>query len=107
MAILSKEEFFARLQERLANDTTDDGIRFLEDMTDTYNDWEQRIKGDGTDWEKKYRDNDATWARRYKDRFFSGTGGGMPNAVTKETDVETYNPDDVTIEDLFTEKEEN
>ena len=56
MAILSKDDYFSRLHERLAEDTSDDAVKFLEDMTDTYNDLDSRASGDGTDWEKKYHD---------------------------------------------------
>lgn len=106
MAILSREQYFARLQERLGNDTTDEGISFLEDMTDTYNDMEGRSKGDGIDWEKKYHELDESWKTRYRHRFFSGGDSAIPSTLTKETEVEEYNPDSVTVEDLFTKKEE-
>lgn len=106
MSILSREDFFARLQERLAEDTSDDGISFLEDMTDTYNDMENRAKGDGTDWEKKYKELDESWKKRYRHRFFSGGDRGVPESVTTVEETEEYNPDEVTVEDLFVEKKE-
>ena len=106
MAILTKDEFFARLQERLANDSSDEGIRFLEDMTDTYTDLENRAKGDGIDWEAKYKELDNSWKKRYTSRFFNGADGGVPNYINAESEVETYNPDQVTVEDLFEVKEE-
>ena len=106
MAILSREQFFARLQERLGNDTTDEGISFLEDMTDTYNYMESSSKGDGIDWEKKYRELDESWKKRYRHRFFSGGDRGVPESVATVDETEEYNPDEITVEDLFSEKEE-
>lgn len=106
MAILSREEYFARLQELLAEDTSDEGISFLEDMTDTYNDMESRVNGDGIDWEKKYRELDESWKKRYRHRFFSGGDRGVPESVVTVDETEEYNPDEVTVEDLFSEKEE-
>ena len=43
MSTLNREEFFARLHERVGNDSTDEGIKFLEDMTDTYNELEKKV----------------------------------------------------------------
>lgn len=100
MAILSREEFFSRLNERIAGDSTDEGIAFLEDMTDTYNDMEVRANGNGEDWEKKYKELDESWRKRYSHRFFNGDVKGVPNENGGKDDV-GYDPDDVSLEDLF------
>lgn len=104
--ILNREDFFARLQDYLAEDTSDKGIAFLEDMTDTYNDMEKRVNGDGTDWEKKYKDLDESWKKRYRHRFFSGGDKDIPLDESKETETEETSADEISVEDLFTEKEE-
>lgn len=106
MAVLSRDEYFAKLQERLAEDTTDEGIAFLEDMTDTYNDMEKRVKGDGVDWEKKYKELDDSWKKRYRHRFFSGGDKEMPAEEKEKEETDTVD-EDITVEDLFTKKEEN
>ena len=103
MAILDREEFFARLNERLGNDTSDESIKFLEDMTDTYNDLETRANSDAADWERKYHELDETWKKRYRHRFFSGGSKFVPE---KETEEEDYEPEEVTIEDLKKKKKE-
>lgn len=103
MAILSRDDFFARLHERLADDTSDESISFLEDMTDTYNDLERRSKGDGVDWEKKYHDLDESWKKRYRHRFFTGGDTGVPES-NKDTIEDEYNAETVTVDDLFAEK---
>lgn len=104
MAVLSKDEYFTRLQERIGDDTSDEAISFIEDMSDTYNDWENRATGDGVDWKKKYEENDAAWKAKYRHRFFTGDSRIVEN--DKETDDEdTYRADEVTVEDLFTTKE--
>lgn len=105
MAILKREEYFTKLHERLGEDTSDESISFLEDMTDTYNDLENRANGDGTNWEQKYKELDETWKKRYRHRFFSGSDGGTPNSLDiKEKDE--YDPTEITVEDLFTKKED-
>ena len=37
MAILDKESFFASIKTRVGDDVSDDAMKFIEDMTDTYN----------------------------------------------------------------------
>lgn len=69
MAILSKEAFMAALQARVGEGSTDDDLKFLEDMTDTYNDLETRV---GEDWKAKHDALDASWRQRYRDRFYHG-----------------------------------
>lgn len=69
MAVLKKEEFISALKTRIGEDTSEEAIKFLEDMADTYADLEGRI---GEDWKTKYEQNDAEWRTKYRDRFFSG-----------------------------------
>ena len=106
MAVLSKDEYFARLHSRLAEDTSDEGISFLEDMTDTYNDMESRANGDGVNWEQRYKDLDESWKKRYSHRFFSGGGGNIPDCGSPSAEADEYTPESITVESLFTKKEE-
>lgn len=99
MAVLKKEEFFTRLHTKLGEDTSDDSIAFLEDMTDTYNELENRANGNGEDWEKKYHDLDETWKKRYRHRFFSGASGNYDPREDK--DPNEYDPESVSVDDLF------
>ena len=104
MAILKKEEYLEKLHNRLGEDTSDEAISFLEDMTDTYNDLENKAKGDGVDWEQKYKDLDESWKKRYRHRFFSGEAG-MPEGKSDPVPDNEYKADDIVVEDLFTKKE--
>lgn len=101
MPILSKDDFFARIKARIGDDTSDDAISFLEDMTDTYSDFETRLQGGSENWEQKYKANDEAWRRRYQSRFFSGLGGNPP----AQNQNEDSDPTDVDFEDLFKEGE--
>lgn len=97
MAILSKDEFFERVRSRIGDDTSDDAIKFLEDMTDTYSDFETRSQG-GENWEARYKANDEAWRKRYQARFFAGN----PGSPAPDGDPEPE-PSDITIDDLFEE----
>ena len=105
MAILSRDEYFASLHDRLGSDSSEEGIKFLEDMTDTYNDMESRVNGDGVDWEQRYHELDESWKARYQHRFFNGGDRSVPNGTFSaggcEEDEDEYNPDDVKVDDLF------
>lgn len=74
MAVLKKEEFFERLSKRIGEDTSDEGLKDMEDFTDTYNALSSKAEGDAAEWRRKFEDNDAMWKKRYKARFFSSGG---------------------------------
>lgn len=105
MAVLSKEEFMSRLQERIGEDTSDEAMTFIEDMTDTFNDMETRSSGNNdSEWKQKYDELDKSWRKKYKDRFF--------NSETNSADVKEEQEEDViddakekTYADLFEERE--
>lgn len=96
MAVLTRDEFFNRVQGIVGTDTSDDSLTFIEDMTDTYNSLDERANGDGTDWEQRYKDLDESWKEKYKKRFFSG---GSSRVVEDVKDVEEKK--EVTYDDLF------
>lgn len=96
MAVKNINEILASIQTRFGEQTDDESIAFLEDITDTLNDLETRAQGDGTDWRAKYEQNDADWRKRYTERFYSNE---------PETPPETPPEDDKkpkTFADLFT-----
>lgn len=96
MAVLTRDEFFDRVQKIVGTDTSDDSLTFIEDMTDTYNNLDEKANGDGTDWEQRYKDLDESWKEKYKKRFFSGGGSVLVKEVADEEKEK-----DVTFDDLF------
>lgn len=103
MAILSRDDFFSRIQGRIGEDTSDEAISFVEDMTDTFNDMEQRANGDGVDWEQRYHELDESWKKKYSHRFFSA--GGVSNIGNEPQTAGTTDDDrsaeKITFKDLF------
>ena len=96
MAVLTRDEFFDRVQKIVGTDTSDDSLTFIEDMTDTYNNLDEKANGDGTDWEQRYKDLNESWKEKYKKRFFSGGGSVLAKEVVDEEKEK-----DVTYDDLF------
>lgn len=103
--VLNKEDFMKRLQERIGEDTSDEAMSFIEDMTDTFNDMETRSNNQSDEqWKQKYTELDKSWREKYKARFF--------NSETPPADVKDKQEDDVkddaeekTYADLFEERE--
>lgn len=95
MAVRTREEILEAIRTRVGEQTDDETISFLEDVTDTLSDFETRAKGDGENWEQRYKDNDAEWRKKYTERFFSSEPTDLPE--TKEP-TETRPK---TFEDLF------
>lgn len=71
MAVKSREEILDSIKTRFGEQSDDETIQFLEDITDTMIDLETKAKGDGTDWKTKYEENDAKWRKKYTERFYS------------------------------------
>lgn len=72
MAVRTREEILNSVRTHFGEDTSDDTLALVEDITDTITDFENKAKNDGTNWKKKYEDNDAAWRKKYRDRFFTG-----------------------------------
>lgn len=71
MAVKNKEEILEAIKTRVGDNTDDETISFLEDVSDTLTDLETRATGGGEDWKTKYEENDKSWRERYTNRFFS------------------------------------
>lgn len=100
MAIKSKDELLKFLKEKTKDDTSDETLGFIEDVTDTFNDYDSKVK-DQTNWKQKYEDNDREWREKYKERFFSSD-----DTNDKDNDLDLDDTEDEkkpkTFKDLFT-----
>ena len=105
MAVLSKEDLLQRLQARLGDDTSDEALQLLEDVTDTYTDFEtKKTDGESDEWKTKYDELDQTWRQRYKERFLN-TQAKDEDLLGKTKDEPKDNEEEKTYDDLFTESE--
>lgn len=89
--IKSKDDILTALNEKFGEETSDDLLSLLEDITDTFDDLEAR-SSDTTNWKQKFEENDAEWRQKYRDRFF--------NSNDDEDDEDDDKPI-LTFEDLF------
>lgn len=92
--VKTREEILNEVRIRVGDDTSDEALAFIENVTDTLDDMQNRIDSNG-DWKTKYEANDKEWRKKYADRFFEG---GVPDPHRDEP------PDDdkpTKFEDLF------
>ena len=92
MAIKTIEELMGAVRARVGEDTSDEAIAFVEDVSDTLT-----SLSNAEDWKKRYEDNDAEWRRRYQDRFFNPE---KPNEPEPDPAPE---PKKLTFDELFKE----
>ena len=97
--VKSRDEILEIIRGCIGDDNSDEALSFIEDITDTMNDYESRL-ADSTDWKTRYEENDKNWRERYKERFFS-------NEIdeTEITATEVVDETPTTFEDLFKVKE--
>ena len=69
MAVRTRDEIMTQLQTLIGEDTSDETLAFIEDISDTLgNDNSQTI----ADLQRKNEELDASWRKKYRDAFFSG-----------------------------------
>ena len=99
--IVSKEEILDSINKIAGEDSSDEVIKLLEDVSDTFDDYASKT---GEDWKTKYEENDKAWREKYRARFM--------NEVVKDEVIDGDNPDNYdedvdspeekkTFEDLF------
>ena len=96
MAVLTREELMNRINAMIGESDDDSTLSFIEDVTDTLTDLENKANADGVDWKAKYEQNDAEWRKKYKDRFF--------NSGTEPEPEPEPEPDPITFDELFEEE---
>ena len=99
MAIKSREDLLKSLNTLIGDNSTDENLAILEDVTDTLKDYEEKT-ADQTDWKTKYEQNDADWRKKYKERFLSGKS----IKDEQEDDVKKESKH-LTFDSLFKERE--
>lgn len=99
MAVKTREDLLKSLNTLIGDNSTDETLSILEDVTDTLKDYEAKT-ADRTDWKSKYEQNDAEWRKKYRDRFMSGE----EIKDEQEEDVEK-DTKPLTFDSLFKERE--
>lgn len=101
MAVKTREEIMEAIRKRIGEDTSDEAISLLEDVTDTFADYETKV-ADKTDWKAKYDEVDANWRKKYMDRFSGKTGEEVKDEQEEQIKDDS---EPRTFDELFTERE--
>lgn len=97
------EEILELLKNKFADDTSDETLSLIEDVSDTLKE-KDTLAGSSEEWKKKYEDNDKQWREKYKSRFFStpDTGASDPSGTGGTNDDEPDEPPkQLQYDDLF------
>ena len=97
MAIRTRDEILSSVTTIFGDDTSDETLALIEDITDTLTDLENKSNNNGENWEQRYKENDAAWRKKYRDRFFSGDSGDDSD------EPEPPQPKNYSYENLFKE----
>ncbi len=111
MAKLSKSEMFKKVKDYLKEDTSDEAISLLEDLTDTLSDSDEDKDKIIEELTKEKEELDKSWRQRYIDRFEGKVTENLkdndPEKQGGDTDdvddEETETDDDLTFEDLLSD----
>ena len=94
MARLSREDFTKAITTVIGDRSDEDSVKFIEDMTDTYNGLEADKNVSVTEWEQKYNALNETWSKRYKDRF--------SETIVEKKEQKKDEASPTSFDDLFT-----
>ena len=100
MAVKNINEIMESVKARIGEDTSDEALAFIEDITDTLNDFNTRVSEAG-DWKRKYEENDSSWRQKYQERFFQGT---PDDTIITDPEPEPEPKAPTTFEELFKTK---
>lgn len=98
MAKRTGKEILDAVAALLGDNTSDEALALVEDISDTFTSYEGR---DDMDWESRYNELDKSWRQRYRDRFMKGEEPDSDESH-EEPDGDENKP--LTYENLFKEE---
>ena len=101
--IRSYEEIMDAVKTRLSDDTSDEALSFIEDISDTL---KAGNNNEAEELKKQLEENDKMWRKKYMDRFFNNDND---KDFEKETDNSNLSDQEEpeapqTFEELFETK---
>lgn len=82
MAVRDKNFIMDIIKKHIGEDTSDESIQMLEDVTDTLNSFDNP---EGDDWKTKYEENDKAWREKYMARFYNSESEKEAERQEQET----------------------
>ena len=98
--IVTIDELLQQVNNIIGDNTSDDSISLIENVTDTFNELSTKAANNEAEtWKNKYEENDKAWREKYKSRFM--TGGTEPPEQPEPPEP----PKKRTFDSLFKEGE--
>lgn len=104
--VKTKEEILEAIKTKIGDSTEDADLSLLEDLSDTFDDYKDKVDKAG-DWKTKYEENDKAWKQKYRDRFFNQEADDEIEKHIDETTHENEPPKKLTFDALFTQESDN
>lgn len=100
--IRSYEEIMDAVKTRLSDDTSDEALSFIEDISDTL---KAGNNNETEELKKKLEENDKMWRKKYMDRFFNNDDKDFEKDTDNSNLSDQEEPDaPQTFEELFETK---
>ena len=103
----TKDELLANLKKVIGDNTSDDAVSLIEDITDTFDgstgSSSDEDKKKIEELEQKLKDNDDMWRKKYTDRFFNPDpkNAKTGNEVDETEDEGEEEEEPTSFEELF------
>lgn len=99
--VKTKEEMLAEIKAYIGDRTDDETVSLVENVTDTLSDMEKNGNA-----EARVKEVEDMWRAKYMERFFDGDKEKKNNEVEEDEETEEKDKsEEITIDDLYTEKE--
>lgn len=99
--IKTKEEILAEIKAYIGDRTDDETVSLVENVTDTLSDMEKNGNA-----ENRVKEVEDMWRAKYMERFFDGDKEKKNNEGEEDEETEEKDKsEEITIDDLYTEKE--
>ena len=96
--VKTKDEIMEEIRTYIGDRSDDQTIALIENISDTIDDYAAH-----GDYDEKLMAVEAEWRRKYIDRFMSGGENKSDVKITEDEEK----AEDITIDDLYTESEED
>lgn len=104
MAILTREQILEQIKGWLGDDTSDEALKFVEDITESLDNYET-LSATGSEWKTKFEQNDAEWRQKYRDRFFNSSVKDDLAQLEKQKTAGDPDNERLTFDKLFKTEE--
>lgn len=108
----SKEELLEQVKKVIGENTSDEAVTLLEDISDTFDNSgsgsTKELEDKIAELEQKVKDTDSEWRKKYTDRFFNPSPTDKPDDPVIENDSDETDDSNKkkTFDDLFTDGKE-